>query len=270
MQFVDSEKSEIPTSRSSLGSNNSRQTELCTRKTSITSNQVVHVNISMVQDKKLVSGDELGFACLSVEQTIFVDYLLAAPSMVWHTRCLNPETDRPYESWLFFQPNSPGSPWDLDCTVRKLLVSTGIPNRSAPFNSKEARAWTSASMWICKCCHLALLYYNKMRYSLNARVLCRSNTPTRDVVVQAGCVSSICEALYSKEMGSPATAREVIFWATSLSKYPNLWWAIHHTVLLCRCAFGAISLPINLCWPIRELDYDPGTTAHHQGALWAI
>lgn len=88
--------------------------------------------------------------------------LLDVPCVVWRTRCLMLETEGSHECWPIFQLNSPWHSSVHDCIVRTLVVVTGISPSSVQFTSKKAKAWACAKMWICKNCHLALLYYNKV------------------------------------------------------------------------------------------------------------
>lgn len=197
--LVGSEKSNIHVSRSSFDSGNSLQTCFClgmmcsTRYQNTTHlvHQDVHTSISMVEGKKLFSGDELGLAWALVEHSVFVDNLLVVPSMVWHTRCLQFEIDRPHECWAFFHPNFPWHPYTHDWTVRKLMAVTRVgPLNSVPISSKETRTWAGANVWTCNSCHLALLYYNKVSYGLDARVRKCPGTITIDVLVQSGTLDA--------------------------------------------------------------------------------
>jgi hypothetical protein len=97
--------------------------------------------------------------------------LLTAPYDMWPTRCVKFVIEGPSESWRVFRLKPPWHHYDLDCTVRKLLVVARISTRSVQFTSMEATAWTCAEVLHCKNCQLDLLCYNKVRHSFDARML---------------------------------------------------------------------------------------------------
>ncbi|KAE8804868.1 hypothetical protein D1007_19107 [Hordeum vulgare] len=110
-----------------------------------------------------------------------------------------------------------------DCTVCTLAVVTGMPTASFPLNSEETRVGTGANLWICICCYLALLYYNRMSYNLDVRVMQRSGTITIDVLVQAAHIPfSICvvHSSNSKEKGLGTTAIELLLLQIIGSYFP--------------------------------------------------
>ncbi|KAM3331049.1 hypothetical protein ACQJBY_027246 [Aegilops geniculata] len=97
--------------------------------------------------------------------------LLTAPYDVWPTRCLKFVTEGPSESWRVFRLKPPWHHYDLDCTIRKLLVVARISTRSVQFTFMEATTWTCSEVLHCKNGQLDLLCYNKVRHSFDAKML---------------------------------------------------------------------------------------------------